>query len=205
MTAQKPGTQRTVGSITYELTRKRVKNLNLRVGEGGAVRVSAPARTPLREIDRFVASHEAWIEQAQERVRIREEAAGQVQDSYTPEQMEQMFRDALYAAGFVKNPYYELYNGTGEPSPEVVEKSKRLSDKSLTEITGCFADALLNLAVDLRGYHLVFRVDLRPVFRAAAANGDRAGAAGADGRLAGSPGGNLGQVREERRKRLCCP
>ena len=39
MTAQKPGTQRTVGGITYELTRKRVKNLNLRVGEGGAVRV----------------------------------------------------------------------------------------------------------------------------------------------------------------------
>ncbi len=69
-------------------------------------------------------------------------AAVQVQDSYTQEQMEQMFRDALYAAGFVKNPYYELYNGTGEPSPEVVEKSKRLSDKPLTEITGCFADAL---------------------------------------------------------------
>ena len=33
-------------------------------------------------------------------------AVVQVQDSYTPEQMEQMFRDALYAAGFVKNPFY---------------------------------------------------------------------------------------------------
>ena len=69
-------------------------------------------------------------------------AAVQIQNSYTQEQIEQIFREALYAAGFVKNPYYELYNGTGEPSPEVVEKSKHLSDKSLTEIAGCFAEAL---------------------------------------------------------------
>ncbi len=88
MTAQKPGTQRTVGSITYELTRKRVKNLNLRVGEGGAVRVSAPARTPLREIDRFVASHEAWIEQ--------------VQDSYTDEECQRVF-------GEVSDRIYPLF------------------------------------------------------------------------------------------------
>lgn len=69
-------------------------------------------------------------------------AAVQIQNSYTQEQIEQIFREALYAAGFVKNPYYELYNGTGEPSQEVVEKSKHLSDKSLTEIAGCFAEAL---------------------------------------------------------------
>ena len=34
-----------------------------------------------------------------------------VQDSYTEEMMEELFRDALYAAGFVKNKYYELYAG----------------------------------------------------------------------------------------------
>ena len=69
-------------------------------------------------------------------------AAVQVQDSFTEEQLEQMFRDALYAAGFVKNPYYELYHGTGEPSPQVLEKAKHLSDRSLAEVAGCFADAL---------------------------------------------------------------
>lgn len=69
-------------------------------------------------------------------------AAVQVQDSFTEEQMAQMFRDALYAAGFVKNPYYELYHGCGEPSAEVLEKAKRLSDKSLSDAAGCFADAL---------------------------------------------------------------
>ncbi len=69
-------------------------------------------------------------------------AAVQVQDSFTEEQMKQMFRDALYAAGFVKNPYYELYPGTGEPSPEVLEKAKHLADRSLAEVAGCFAEAL---------------------------------------------------------------
>ena len=38
-------------------------------------------------------------------------AAVQVQDSYSEEMMEELFRDALYAAGFVKNKYYELYVG----------------------------------------------------------------------------------------------
>lgn len=65
-----------------------------------------------------------------------------VQDSFTMEEMVKMFRDALYAAGFVKNPYYELYAGKREPSPEVLEKSRHLSDKSLTEVANCFADAL---------------------------------------------------------------
>lgn len=65
-----------------------------------------------------------------------------IQDSFTEGQMEQMFRDALYAAGFVKNPYYELYSGKGEPSPEVLEKAKHLSDKSLAEVANCFARAL---------------------------------------------------------------
>ena len=38
-------------------------------------------------------------------------ATVQVQDSYTEEMMVELFRDTLYAAGFVKNKYYELYAG----------------------------------------------------------------------------------------------
>ncbi len=100
--AQRASTQRTVGSITYELTRKRVKNLNLRVVEGGAVRVSAPTRTPLREIDRFVASHEAWIGQARERVHVREASADQMQDVYTDEECLRVF-------GEVSDRIYPLF------------------------------------------------------------------------------------------------
>lgn len=57
------------GAITYELTRKRVKNLNLRVGRDGGVRVSAPARTSLACIDAFVASRSDLIRKAKERLR----------------------------------------------------------------------------------------------------------------------------------------
>lgn len=57
------------GVITYELTRKRVKNLNLRVGRDGGVRVSAPARTSLAYIDAFVAARADFIRKAQERLR----------------------------------------------------------------------------------------------------------------------------------------
>lgn len=69
-------------------------------------------------------------------------AAVQVQDSFTEEEMAEMFRGALYAAGFVKNSYYELYGGKGEPALEVMERSSHLSDRSLPEVARCFAEAL---------------------------------------------------------------
>lgn len=53
------------GGLCYELTRKRVKNVNLRVRADGAVAVSAPARVPAAEVDRFVESRRAWIARAQ--------------------------------------------------------------------------------------------------------------------------------------------
>lgn len=43
------------------VTRKRVKNINLRIRPDGSVAVSAPARVPLREIARFVDAKDAWI------------------------------------------------------------------------------------------------------------------------------------------------
>ena len=48
---QAPGPE---GPIFYELTRKAVKNLNLRVREDGSVSVSAPPRASLAQIQRFV-------------------------------------------------------------------------------------------------------------------------------------------------------
>lgn len=52
------------GSITYELYRKRVKNMNLRVTTSGVVRVSAPPRVPLGMIEEFIYRHRAFIEKA---------------------------------------------------------------------------------------------------------------------------------------------
>lgn len=49
------------GMITYILTRKNVKNINLRVKPDLSVHVSAHPKVPKAEIDRFVAANEAFI------------------------------------------------------------------------------------------------------------------------------------------------
>lgn len=73
-------------------------------------------------------------------------ATVQVQDSFTGEQMEEMFRDALYAAGFVKNEYYELYGGQNadaekEDAADGV-KASAMEERTLTEIAQRFTEAL---------------------------------------------------------------
>lgn len=49
------------GAITYELVRKRVQNINLRVRRDGTIAVSAPYGEPLDRIEGFVRSKEEWI------------------------------------------------------------------------------------------------------------------------------------------------
>ncbi len=52
---------RSAGGIQYELTRKRVKRLNLRVRDDGTVAVSIPLRTPPEQADEFVSRQADWI------------------------------------------------------------------------------------------------------------------------------------------------
>ena len=63
--------QRTVAAqgqlLCYELTHKRVKNLNLRLGPAGDIRVSAPKWVALEQIDAFVISRSGWISTARRR------------------------------------------------------------------------------------------------------------------------------------------
>ena len=72
MAGRKQETQlRTAGGIQYELTRKRVKNLNIRVREDGTVAVSIPLRTSADAADRFVTARAQWVQQARERAMRR--------------------------------------------------------------------------------------------------------------------------------------
>lgn len=57
--------------IEYELTRRSVRNLNLRVLPDGRVRVSAPRGVPEAAVSRFVASHGALIRTAREKEALR--------------------------------------------------------------------------------------------------------------------------------------
>ena len=56
------------GIIEYELIRKRVKNINLRVRRDGSVCVSAPASVPAGYLDSFVGSKARKIISARERI-----------------------------------------------------------------------------------------------------------------------------------------
>ncbi|NLI54744.1 MAG: M48 family metallopeptidase [Clostridiales bacterium] len=57
-----------IGPYDVSVTRKRIKNLYLRVlPQGGGIAVSAPLRTGDAEISRFVLSREDWIERQIER------------------------------------------------------------------------------------------------------------------------------------------
>ena len=62
---------RTAGGICYTLTRKAVKNLNLRVRPDGSVAVSAPKRVPAVAVDAFVLRHAGLIAGARERLAAR--------------------------------------------------------------------------------------------------------------------------------------
>lgn len=61
-----------VDGLTVELTRKRVRNVNLRVRHDGTVHVSAPAREPIEHIESFVRSKRPWIEAVRSRMERRE-------------------------------------------------------------------------------------------------------------------------------------
>ena len=60
-------------TIEYELTRKKVKNLNLRLRSDGTVAVSAPRLVPQWQIDRFVQKNAARILDGLEKQRRRAE------------------------------------------------------------------------------------------------------------------------------------
>ena len=64
---------RTVAGVTYTLTRRRVRNINLRVRADGSVAVSAPLGAPLPQVDAFVAGRARWIEAARVRALARGE------------------------------------------------------------------------------------------------------------------------------------
>lgn len=69
--------------LSYELTRKPVKRINLRVLADGSVRVSAPRSVPIEQIDDFVVSHLSFIERARKEWRLRQADDRRFRPSYT--------------------------------------------------------------------------------------------------------------------------
>lgn len=59
--------KRQINGIEYDLTFKRIKNVNLRITPDGEIKVSAPYRTDADFIDSFVASRRSFIENAKKK------------------------------------------------------------------------------------------------------------------------------------------
>lgn len=59
-------------ALTYELTRKSVKNINFRPKEDGVVYVSASPRVPIREVERFLVERADFFFEAFEKLQNRE-------------------------------------------------------------------------------------------------------------------------------------
>ena len=62
------GQIRRVAGLEYELIRKKVKNLNLRVRRDGSVAVSVPVRVSADQADAFVAQRMGWVIAAKQQV-----------------------------------------------------------------------------------------------------------------------------------------
>ena len=105
------------GFVEYELTVKKVKNINLRVSPQGDVRVSAPRRVPLGEVDRFVASRAGWIDAARRRVAVRA-AAAPAPCNLSDAQCMQVFRPYL-------EKYYPVFEKTLGAPPQIVLKTMK--------------------------------------------------------------------------------
>ena len=52
---------RRAGGVEYTLTRRRVRNINLRVRADGSVAASAAPWVPASAVDAFVASRSDWV------------------------------------------------------------------------------------------------------------------------------------------------
>ena len=91
--------ERQAGPYAYTLTRRNVKNLNLRIRRDGGIAASAGPRVPAAAVDAFVLAHGEWIarakadwaarqeKQAAEPIPDRAEALAQMQalcDRYYP-------------------------------------------------------------------------------------------------------------------------
>lgn len=66
------------GTVPVTVTRKRVKNINLRIDRDGTVKLSIPTRLPARQLEEFLARRGPWIAErvARHRARTAAEAGG---------------------------------------------------------------------------------------------------------------------------------
>ena len=144
--------RRIAGGVEYELTRRRVRNLNIRVRTDGSVAVSAPRRVPLSSVDAFVAAHAGWVAAAQGRMAVH--MANRAAEPPLPSKA-----IALHQMQALCAQYYPLFAATfprGEmPRIAVRDMSTRWVSCSLKTGTLCFALRLCVMPLPAQEYVVV--------------------------------------------------
>lgn len=84
----------------YELNRKKVKNINLRVKRDGSIVVSAPSAVPVGTIEEFLESRAAWLGAALDKIERHREENPPLQRSKLPDDPE-IFRRFDMALAYI--------------------------------------------------------------------------------------------------------
>ena len=165
--------QRVSAGIRYTLTRRRVRNINLRVRADGSVAASAPTRLAVKWVDAFVASRADWVRAAQARAARRAAAEQRQNDALPPK------ADALAHMTALCRTYYPQFAATcpGGQMPKIAvrDMSTRWGSCSLKTGTLAFARRLCVMPPSAQEYVVVHEFchfahpDHSPAFWAAVA------------------------------------
>ena len=117
-------------TIEYELTRKRVRNINLRINPDGSVKVSCPSRTSIAEVEHFLRMETAFILRSLAKVSSRIDNAARP-STYEDGEQVKVFGEMCtlhVSPGFpfkgVRYSYPDIYVNSDSP-----EKTQRLYEK----------------------------------------------------------------------------
>lgn len=168
-----PGMERTAGGITYTLTRRRVRNINLRVRADGSVAASASPRVPAAYVDAFVTARADWVRTAQARAAARREREAAEAPALPPKAEALAYMQALCRA------YYPQFAATcpGGAMPKIAvrDMNTRWGSCSLRTGTLAFARRLCAMPLPAQEYVVVHEFchfahpDHSPAFWAAVA------------------------------------
>ncbi len=142
---------RCAGGIQYTLTRRKVRNINLRVRGDGSVAVSAPLRVDTARVDAFVAGHAGWVQRSRRLMLGRAEAEANTPLPSLAEVQARMIQ--------LCQRYFPLFAATCPggrmPRIRVKEMHTRWGSCSLRTGTLCFARRLGAMPAEAQEYVVV--------------------------------------------------
>ena len=148
--AKETAAPRCAGGVAYTLSRRRVRNINLRVRPDGTVAASAAPRVPAAVVDAFVASRAGWVENTRRRLAARAATEAAVPLPARAEALAEM--QALCARYW---PEFAAICPQGMPAVKVRDMTSRWGSCNLRTNTLTFSLRLCTMPPAAREYVVV--------------------------------------------------